>query len=175
MSGAPRDSTSATSRNTRVAKSAALVAAGAAAAVAGCGDGDTRSRAGVAPTGPDHHIASTTLGRGQDARLFAVPGLGRFRASCTSPGVARISYRAAPGSATQSVTTRTARGESPTAWVDPGDRASAAIDRDRAPRADWQVALLSKGRQQVLRASFTVARLPKFGCFVTGIADGARR
>jgi hypothetical protein len=122
------------------------------------------------------YVASPTLGRGTAERLFAIPGLGAFRASCTRPGEARIAYRAERGGATQIVTTAAPGGTESKAWADPGERASVPIGPRRGPRVDWQIGLLSEGRIHVLTASFTVARLAKtFGCFVTGTAHAAKR
>ena len=159
---------------------AALIASTATAlAVTGCGGGDVdatpRSDATHAAVSSTDYVASPTLGRGTAARLFAIPGLGRFGASCGRPGVARISYTAAPGGATQIVTTETPGGTGSNTWADPGERVAAPIGARTGPRVDWQVGLLSEGRIEVLTASFTVARMPEFGCFVTGKAHTAKR
>jgi hypothetical protein len=73
------------------------------------------------------------------------------------------------------VTTVTARAGSSNEWLDPGQRVAIAIGRETGQPTDWQVALLSKGRIEVLTASFTVGALPKYGCFVSGKAQVAER
>jgi hypothetical protein len=161
--------------------SAALVASAAAALVAtGCGGGDTaatpRGKAAPAAVSSSDYVASSTLGRGTAARLFAITGLGTFRASCIRPGEARISYRVEPGGTGQIVTTATPRGTGSNTWADPGERVTVAIGPRSGPRSDWQLGLLSEGRIGVVTASFTVARLAKtFGCFVTATAHSAKR
>jgi hypothetical protein len=149
-----------------------------AALAAGCGgqpDRSTPARSDPArAAGAIHYAASPTLGRGDGEALFAVAGAGRFRATCLRPGVARISYLARVTS--QSVTVQTATATRPALSADPGDRVAVTIDRTTAPRADWQVALLSEGRIDVLTAGVTVAPLGSgFGCFVSAKADRVRR
>jgi hypothetical protein len=159
----------------------ALIASTVAAlAATGCSDGggvDTprADRAHAAVTSNDY-VASPTLGRGTSVRLFAIPGLGRFGASCTRPGEVRISYRVEAGGTSQIVTTATPRGTGSNTWADPGERVTVSIGPRTGPRVDWQVGLLAEGRIGVLTGSFTVARLAKtFGCFVTGTAHTAKR
>jgi hypothetical protein len=160
-------------------ESAALVSTALAVAVTGCGgseiDAPERGAVSRAAVESKEYVASPTLGRGSAKRLFAIAGLGRFGASCRRPGQAEISYLVAPGSATQLVTTETARAGWSNGWLDPGQRVAVAISPQTRPRTDWQVALLSKGRIEVLTASFTVSPLAKFGCFVTGKAEVASR
>jgi hypothetical protein len=160
---------------------AALMASAAAAlTAAGCG-GDTAPtpRGGAAPAAVSStdYVASPTLGRGTSERLFAVPELGAFRATCARPGEARISYRVKKrGGTTQLVTAEAGRGSGSNRWADPGERVAIPIGGSRAARADWQVALIAEGRITVVTASFTVGVLgDRFGCFVTGAAHRATR
>jgi hypothetical protein len=156
-------------------------AAAAALAATGCGGGDTapNPRGGAAPAtvSSADYVASPTLGRGTSERLFAIPELGAFRATCTRPGEARISYGVKKrGGTSQLVTAEAGRGSGPRKWVDPGERVAIPIGGSRAGRADWQVAILAEGRITVVTASFTVGVLgDKFGCFVTGKARSATR
>jgi hypothetical protein len=162
--------------------SAALMAAAAAALTApGCGGGGTapppRGAATPAAVSSTDYVASPTLGRGTSERLFAIPGLGAFRATCARPGEARISYRVKKrGGTTQLVTAEPGRGSGSNRWADPGERVAIPIGGSRAARADWQVALIAEGRITVVTASFTVGVLgDRFGCFVTGTAHSATR
>jgi hypothetical protein len=157
-----------------------MASAVAALAATGCGGGETDAshRGAAAPRAVSSadYVASPTLGRGRAERLFAIPDLGSFRASCIRPGEARISYRVEPGGATEVVTAGTARDPGSNRWVDPGDRVAVPIGPSTAPRADWQVGLIRKGRIAVVTASFTVGRLgDDFGCFVTGTAHTSSR
>jgi hypothetical protein len=158
---------------------ALLLSAAVLSAITGCGgdevNGPLSGKVVGAEVMSSKYIASPTLGSGTAAPLFAIPGLGRFRASCRRPGQAEISYTIAPGSATQLVTTETAQVGSSNGWLDPGQRVAIAIGREAGPRVDWQVGLLSKGRIEVLTASFAVGRLGNFGCFLTGKAEDAKR
>ncbi|HEX6654171.1 MAG TPA: hypothetical protein VF072_15605 [Thermoleophilaceae bacterium] len=130
--------------------------------------------AGSSAAAATQYAASPTLSRGSGARLFSIPGVGRFRASCARPGTARVSYVADDTS--QSVTVETARATRPAVSIDPGERVAVTVDRRTAPRSDWQVAILSEGRIDVVTASVTVAQLaPGFGCFVSAKADRVRR
>jgi hypothetical protein len=148
----------------------------AARVATGCGGNEDGSRSRAAAVTVADYVASPTLGRGSSERLFAIPGLGQFRAACVRTGEARIAYRAARGGAGQSAAVQTARATRPAVSLDPGDRVAAAIDRDRAPRVDWQVGILSEGRVDVLTASVTVDSLgAEFGCFLTAKAHRANR
>jgi hypothetical protein len=146
----------------------AAVALVAVAAGGGCG-GDPRLNSrptGASPRSTDF-VASPTLGRGDRDVLFSIPGLGRFRATCVRPGIARIVYLAERGGATQLMSRQTAAGARPSEYLNPGERAAITIRSRSAPRADWQIALLSEGRVDVFTGSFTVAVLgDRFGCFV---------
>src|SRR3954463_4716347 len=129
-----------------------------ALAGAGCGagaDSQSRSHAVSAQVQSTEYAASPTLSRGSGDELFAVRGLGRFRAVCVRPGVARIEYTAASDSATQLVSRQTAGGARPSASLNPGERAATTIRSRSAPRADWQVAILSEGRINIFTGSFT--------------------
>jgi hypothetical protein len=161
-------------------RSAALLASTAVLlAATGCGGGDTApTRSGAAappPASSADYVASPTLGRGTSERLFAIPELGAFRASCTRPAEARISYRVNRGGTTQLVTAETARGGGLNRRVDPGERVAVAIRASEAARADWQAGIIAEGRIAVVTASFTVGRLGDFCCFVTAKAHRARR
>ena len=148
-----------------------------AVALAGCGsDGvDAPAPARQKPeVQTSDYVATPTLNEGGSQRLFAIPALGRFRATCTGPARAQISYRAARATATQLVTTESR--VSSNGRVDPGQRIAVAIGRLTGSRVEWQVTLLSAGRIKVATAAFTVGPLAgAHGCLVSGKAEVAER
>jgi hypothetical protein len=152
-----------------VARRAAPIAV--VAFLAGCGSQAApprESSPAASPVTTGHFVASPTLGEGGAQPLFAIPDLGHFRALCTSPGHARISYTVARGSASQQVTVDSRAAE----FRDPGERVRVDIGR----RSEWQVARLSKGRIEVATATFTTGALSgRHGCFVSAKADVAQR
>jgi hypothetical protein len=156
-----------------------VVSVAAGAALAGCGDDAVDPPARRAAAEPavttNDYVATPTLSEGSSERLFSIPLLGHFRATCTGPARAEISYKAARGTATQLVTTEN-RGFSSNGHVNPGQRMAVAIGRPLGPRAEWQVALLSAGRIKVATATFTVGRVAgSHGCLLSGKAEVAER
>ena len=156
-----------------------FLAAGMTLVLRACGGGHSEVRFAPREAAPtvrsNDYVASPTLSRGDAERLFVVPSLGTFRATCRRPGQARISYTAGRGTATQLVSAVPTRGSPLNGWLDPGERLMATVGRRAGPRVDWQVGLLSEGRIAVLTGSFAVGGFPKFGCFVTGKAQVANR
>jgi hypothetical protein len=150
-----------------------------AASLAGCGSQSAPSGESGPATPPvktSDYVASPALQQGSSELMFAIPKLGRFRASCTGPARGQISYKAATDAADQLVTTEN-RGFSSNGRVDPGQSIAVAIGRPRGPRVEWQVAQFSAGGVKVATASFAVAPLtgsPR-GCFVSGKAEVAER
>jgi hypothetical protein len=138
-----------------------------ASVVAGCGSGDrSPSQSGPEALTNASYVASPTVGPGTAARLFAIPGLGRFMAHCNRGGVASVAYRVAAGSASQLVTHRSSR------WLDPGDRLVEPV----GDPSQWQVAILAEGKIQIATASFSAKRMKgSSGCFVTAKADVSAR
>jgi hypothetical protein len=138
-----------------------------ASVVAGCGSGDrSPSQSGPEAIRSASYVASPTVGPGTAARLFAIPGLGRFTARCNRSGLASVAYRLAAGSASQLVTHRTS------GWLDPGDR---LVEQVGDP-SQWQIAILSEGTIQIATASFSAKRMKGSSfCFVTAKADVSAR
>ncbi len=158
---------------------AALVMSVAAVA-AGCGDEATPAPAAKATSQravkTNDYVASPTLTAGSAGQLFAIPGLGRFRASCKGEGRAVISYRAS--SATSQLVTTEGGAASSNGWLDPGQSMAVGLGREIGPRVEWQVAVLSKGRIEVASAAFTVGTLPGSsgrGCLVSAKAEVTKR
>lgn len=153
----------------------AALAITAVVTAAGCGGGADRPRPDAAPVpAVTHYVASPTLSRHSAESLLVMPGLGRFRVACTRPGVARISYAARLTG--QTVAAETARVTRPIVSLFPGKHVAVMLDHRIAPRADWQVAIVSEGRIDVATATVTVATLGSdYGCFVSAKADRVRR
>ena len=134
---------------------------------AGCGSGErSSSQSGADSVRTASYVASPTVGPGTSARLFAIPGLGRFTARCNRRGRASVAYTVAAGSASQLVTRRSSR------WLDPGDRLTDGV----GDPSQWQIAILSKGSIQVATASLSAKRMKGSPlCFVTAKADVSAR
>lgn len=148
------------------------------AVVSGCGTGDIRESAPRSASEPvverGDYVASPTLQEGASQQLFAIPLMGRFRASCTGPARAEISYKVARDTADQFITTENRI--SSNSHLKPGQRVAVAIGREIGPRSEWQIALFSAGGIKVATGSFAVARLTgSKGCFVSGKAEVAER
>jgi hypothetical protein len=160
---------------------AAFVAVGAVAAgLAACGNDEASAPVQTVPLIPavaaSPYVASPTVRAGSTARLFTLPGLGRFRVRCRRGARAEISYRAARRGADQLVTTEH-RLASSNRRLKPGSRIAVGIGRRRGPLVEWRIAFISEGRIEVATAVFRVGLLPGGrGCFVSGTAEvGERR
>ena len=164
---------------TRHAATVFLAASFTGLALAACGSDDVSEPAQTVSSRPaaatDAYVASPTLGAASTARLFTLPGLGRFWAYCRSGARADISYRTARRGADQIVTTEHRLGSS-SRRLKSGRRLTVGLGRETGPRGEWRIAFISEGRIELATAAFSVGPLSgKHGCFVSGAAEVAAR
>jgi hypothetical protein len=164
---------------TRHAATVFLAASFTGLALAACGSDDVSGPAQTVSSRPavatDAYVASPTLGAASTARLFTLPGLGRFRAHCRGGARAEISYRTARRGTDQIVTTEHRLGSS-SRRLKPGRRLAVGIGRQTGPRVEWRIAFISEGRIELATAAISVGPLSgNRGCFVSGAAEVAAR